>query len=95
MARKLYDGCLQLPWRRYPAGADVLLFCDTLHLCVGRTPVGGWYAELPVSAAGGGGALFLANGEPSRDAAVAVAETWLSGHMAALLRHGAKTRRGH
>ena len=82
------DGCLGLPWKKYPAGADVLLFQGTMHICVGQNKeTKKWWAYIMVEPAAGGGALFVDEYAPSQRQAIMAAEVWLKRHMEDLMKN--------
>jgi hypothetical protein len=80
---------LNLNWKKYPAGADILLFNDTMCINVSRYPnrLGNikWCAVLSISMRAGGGALFIADKISNRESAIIKAEQWLKGHLYELI----------
>jgi hypothetical protein len=74
---------MPLPWTRYPAGADIKLFDETMHIVIART--GKRYETSLALQPHGSGVLNVAGDAKTIDEAISNAEAWLAEHCRTIL----------
>lgn len=67
---------MKLPWETYKAGADLLLFQETMHLVVSKVGKQ-WECSISVSPGAGGGCQIVAHAKTKKKC-IKKAEKWLA-----------------